>query len=107
MGSVFSIALTLDVDHQTVTDYPDLTDAHICVRTPHPELTENICAWLTRWNAQAELLAQPSPAHTSHALLLDVLSSSTTPPPEWKGHYVSISLCCKSPPILISMHKMF
>lgn len=91
VGSVFSIALTLDVDHQTVTDYPDLTDAHICVRTPHPELTENICAWLTRWNAQAELLAQPSPAHTSHALLLDVLSSSTTPPPEWKGHYVSIS----------------
>jgi two-component system capsular synthesis sensor histidine kinase RcsC len=35
VGSVFSIALTLDVDHQTVTDYPDLTDAHICVRTPH------------------------------------------------------------------------
>ncbi|WP_043005555.1 hybrid sensor histidine kinase/response regulator [Comamonas testosteroni] len=91
VGSVFSIALTLDVDNQTVTEYPDLSDAHICVRTPHPELTQNICAWLSRWHAQAEPLAQPSSTHASHTLLLDVLTGSAIAPPEWKGHYVSIS----------------
>lgn len=91
VGSVFSIALTLDVDNQTITDFPDLSDTQIAVRTPHPELTENVCAWLSRWHAQAEPLAQPTSAHTSRALLLDVLSGSTTAPPDWKGHYVSIS----------------
>lgn len=91
VGSVFSIALTLDVDSQTVTDYPDLSDAYICVRTPHPELTENICAWLTHWNAKAEPSAQPVLALSLHHFLLDVHSGSTTVPTEWKGHYVSIS----------------
>ncbi|WLW63583.1 response regulator [Achromobacter aegrifaciens] len=91
VGSVFSIALTLDVDHQSNTDFPNLSDAHIAVRTPHPELTENICAWLTRWRAQARAFATPAADSTPADLFLDVLSTGAAPPPDGHGHYANIA----------------
>jgi len=91
VGSVFSVALTLDVDGQTITDFPDLSDIKIAVRTPHPELTANVCAWLTRWHAQADPLAESSRAHTPHDLLLDILSNDPAKPANWQGHYLSIA----------------
>lgn len=91
VGSVFSVALTLDVDGLTATDFPDLSEANISVRTPHPELTENICAWLSRWRARATPLAQSSSTHTAHDLLLDLMSNDPAQPADWHGHYLSVA----------------
>ena len=61
------------------------------MRTPHPELTDNICAWLRRWGGQARAAAAAPVAAHDDELLLDVLLPADSPAPQWKGRHLNLS----------------
>ena len=91
IGSCFSIELTLQVNNALEPAYPDLSDQNIIVRTPHPALTDNLCAWLERWGANAKsafskIIADGEKSDT----LLDLFMSDSEPPHTWSGRYISI-----------------
>lgn len=94
LGSSFSFTLNLDIEpKETQTrPAPNLHGMKLHVRTPHAELSESICNWLIRWNAQAQALL-PSDSLTGQAeeILLDVMMPGSQPVPHWLGPYLSVS----------------
>ncbi|MBX6963069.1 sensor histidine kinase [Alcaligenes faecalis] len=94
LGSSFSFTLNLDIEPagEQTRPVPDLQGMRLHVRTPHAELSESICTWLNRWNAQAQAML-PSYQLIGNAedVLLDVMMPASSPAPNWPGPYVSIS----------------
>ncbi|WP_232466880.1 ATP-binding protein, partial [Alcaligenes faecalis] len=82
LGSSFSFTLNLPLEpaQEQTRPAPDLHGMKLHVRTPHAELSESICNWLIRWNAQAQALL-PSDPLTGQAeeILLDVMMPGSQP----------------------------
>lgn len=91
-GSQFYLTLVLPVAaHPTIAE-PQLQGATVWVRTPHPELTDNLCAWLRRWGAQASAFTTPEPLGYEHDILLDMQAQRQRAVIEWPGRTLAISL---------------
>ena len=91
LGSSFSVELPLQLAGGGDTPRPDLTGIQVLVRTPHQELSENICLWLKRWGAQASPVpagAQEIPPGQEDAVLVDVLTSDSAVPLAWPGMHL-------------------
>ncbi len=93
LGSRFWFELGLETvaQEEEQEEAPALQGARIAVRTPHPELTDNICAWLRRWGGQARAAAAAPVAAHDDELLLDVLLPADSPAPQWKGRHLNLS----------------
>ena len=72
LGSSFSMALSLKPAAGPAPTTPDLAGARVHVRSPHRELSEQVCLWLTMWGAHATPAPHvPPPATESDEVLLD------------------------------------
>ncbi len=91
LGSRFWFELGLETVAQEEEEAPELKGARIAVRTPHPELTDNICAWLQRWGGQARAAGAAPVAADKDELLLDVLLPADSPAPGWMGPHLNLS----------------
>lgn len=93
LGSRFWFELGLETvaQEEEQEEAPALQGARIAVRTPHPELTDNICAWLRRWGGQARAAAAAPVAAHDDELLLDVLLPADSPAPGWMGPHLNLS----------------
>ncbi len=94
LGSRFWFELGLETvaqEEEEQEEAPALQGARIAVRTPHPELTDNICAWLRRWGGQARAAAAAPVAAHDDELLLDVLLPADSPAPGWMGPHLNLS----------------
>uniref|UniRef100_UPI00359F14C2 hybrid sensor histidine kinase/response regulator n=1 Tax=Delftia acidovorans TaxID=80866 RepID=UPI00359F14C2 len=94
LGSRFWFELGLETvaqEEEEQEEAPALQGARIAVRTPHPELTDNICAWLRRWGGQARAAAAAPVAAHDDELLLDVLLPADSPAPGWTGPHLNLS----------------
>ncbi|WP_447916080.1 response regulator [Delftia acidovorans] len=91
LGSRFWFELGLETVAQEEEEAPELKGARIAVRTPHPELTDNICAWLQRWAGQARAAGAAPVAADKDELLLDVLLPADSPAPGWTGPHLNLS----------------
>lgn len=90
-GSCFALELELQVDSVSAHDLPKLHGCQLWVRTPYPQLSRNICAWLQRWGAQAQLGEhKEASAGPAESAWLDVLMPCTAPPSGWAGLYVGL-----------------
>ncbi len=85
LGSKFSLTLELAVAETQDTDEPQLAGAAILVRTPHSELTENICVWLRRWGARPVSAADRLLPGNEQAILLDMQRYTPGEPVDWPG----------------------
>lgn len=90
LGSRFWFELGLETVAQE-EEAPELKGARIAVRTPHPELTDNICAWLQRWGGQARAAGAAPVAADKDELLLDALLPADSPAPGWTGPHLNLS----------------
>ncbi|MFZ1872281.1 MAG: ATP-binding protein, partial [Chania sp.] len=91
-GSQFYLTLTLAVAEASDVAEPQLQGSILWVRTPHPELTDNLCAWLRRWGAESSPLTTPTPSNHEQDILLDVQAHRQSAPIEWEGRSLAISL---------------
>ena len=89
LGSSFSMALSLKPAAGPAPTTPDLAGARVHVRSPHRELSEQVCLWLTMGRARHASAACAPPATESDEVLLDVLRSEDGPPSDWGGRYLS------------------
>lgn len=94
LGSSFSFTLNTTIEPVDVERCPppNLQGLRLHVRTPHVELSESLCAWLNRWNAQARVILPNSPlTGGADDILFDVMMPSSNPAPQWSGPYISVS----------------
>lgn len=89
LGSSFSLDLALQPADGPPLDEPDLHGIRVLVRSPHRELTDNVCEWLTRWGADARPAPAPVGQGEPDDVLLDILGDSHSPPVGWVGHFLS------------------
>lgn len=92
MGSKFFFELELETAPEEDPVKPELNQARVWVRTPHPELTENICAWLTHWGAKAMAVDEIPETADLSAVMLDVIRRPHHLTVDWQGHYLPLSL---------------
>lgn len=91
LGSKFWFELALKTVPGAVESSPALGGIEVAVRSPHPELTENICAWLRHWGALAHPAGRNMLASHPDELLLDVLQPLSIAEPDWSGRHLSVS----------------
>jgi two-component system capsular synthesis sensor histidine kinase RcsC len=92
LGSKFAVTLDLAVGDTSDAQEPRLEGATVLVRSPHPELTENICIWLRYWGAQAAPAIDRLLPGNGEAILLDVQRSLPGEPIEWQGPILTVYL---------------
>ena len=93
LGSSFSLQLRLQaVFSNTATSELDLSGLTLFLRSPHNELTQNLCLWLRHWGANAHAWDAHTQSFNSQDLLIDVLTSHPNPPPHWEGQYLMAGL---------------
>lgn len=92
LGSKFSMILDLATAELPDVTEPQLEGASVLVRSPHPELTENICAWLRNWGASAAPAIDRLLPGNDETILLDVQRSLPGEPIEWQGPMLSAYL---------------
>ncbi|PTX06093.1 hybrid sensor histidine kinase/response regulator [Achromobacter mucicolens] len=97
LGSSFSLDLPLSVVARQPVSPPDLRGMNVYVRSPHHELSENVCQWLKRWGAAAIPASAPLPAGTPEDILVDVLYTGSADLADWPGHHVLASTSAKPP----------
>ncbi|WP_145598903.1 hybrid sensor histidine kinase/response regulator [Yersinia alsatica] len=92
MGSQFSVELNTELTEAGDTLTPQLKGTSILVRTPHPELTENIGDWLKHWGA--ELATETDALFTTdgQTILLDIVRKVTEITEEWQWLRLDLSL---------------
>lgn len=92
LGSSFTLELSLPVttpDADSVKA-PNLQGLQVVVRSPHVELSMNLCQWFKVWGAQAQSwddsknLAQAD----NDTIFVDVLTPQAAPPSHWQGPYL-------------------
>ncbi|WP_167353552.1 response regulator [Kosakonia oryziphila] len=92
LGSKFFFELNL----VTVTDEepvePELNHAKIWVRTPHPELTANICGWLNSWGANTTAVDTIPKISDESSIMLDILHRPHNETVDWNGRYLALFL---------------
>ncbi|MFC0227972.1 hybrid sensor histidine kinase/response regulator [Serratia aquatilis] len=91
-GSQFYLTLALKLAVTPPAAEPQLQGATLWVRTPHPELTQNLCAWLRHWGAQASPLATPMLPVDPQDILLDVQQQSQSASVDWPGRILGGTL---------------
>lgn len=89
LGSSFSLELALIPVKGMASAGPDLRGARIYVRSPHRELTNNVCLWLTRWGATATPAGSAIPRGSASEILIDLLSDPYAESTAWTGRYLS------------------
>ena len=89
LGSSFSLELALQPADGPPVDEPDLHGIRIYVRSPHRELTDNVCQWLTRWGADAQRAPEPLGRGEPEDVLLDILGPTDAAPANWTGYFLS------------------
>ncbi|MGL5386786.1 MAG: ATP-binding protein [Serratia sp. (in: enterobacteria)] len=92
LGSKFSVTLDLAVGAMPDKQPPELAGASVLVRSPHPELTENICGWLRVWGARAAPAIDRRLPGQDDAILLNVQRSLPGEPIEWQGPMLAVYL---------------
>ncbi len=94
LGSKFYLELDLELRDITNSHLiqPALKGANVLVRTPHPELTNNICAWLQYWGANVAPAAEILSHGEADEILLDIPRHSQSEPVEWKGIHLIVPL---------------
>lgn len=92
MGSKFYFELALEAVPGDVAAAPEFHQDKIWVRTPHRELTENICAWLTHWGAIATAVDKIPENAEASSLLLDIIRRPQSVTVDWKGQHLLLSL---------------
>lgn len=92
LGSEFIVTLDLAVAETPDAHEPQLVGAAVLVRSPHPELSENICTWLRCWGARAVPVIDRLLPGNEEAILLDVQRSSPGEPIEWQGPLLTVYL---------------
>ncbi|CAB3830867.1 Sensor histidine kinase RcsC [Achromobacter mucicolens] len=97
LGSSFSLDLPLSVAAGQAASPPDLSGMNAYVRSPHHELSDNVCQWLKRWGAAAAPVSAPLPAGTPDDILVDVLYTGGANLAAWPGHHVLASASGKPP----------
>lgn len=97
LGSSFTVDLPLRVAAGQPVNPPDLSGLNVYVRSPHHELSENICQWLQRWGARAVPAPASLPPGTPDDILVDVLYTASADQPDWAGHHVLASASAKPP----------
>ncbi|WP_211233773.1 response regulator [Comamonas composti] len=91
IGSIFSLHLELEEKTSSSTKKPQLDGFNILVRSPHAELSNNICQWLKFWNANAREASEPIPSNPQEYWLLDIFMQQATHPEAWSENYLSLS----------------
>ncbi|WON77496.1 response regulator [Serratia sp. UGAL515B_01] len=92
----------LEIDLETISDdgqgseQPNLIGSNIFVRTPHPQLTDNIISWLQFWGACATSVLEQLRGKDEEQILLDIQSEPQNPIVDWKGHQLVIPLYTKT-----------
>lgn len=89
LGSSFALDLLLHTTDGPAVTEPALHGINIHVRSPHRELTHNVCQWLTRWGATALPVTQAQPRGERDDVFLDLLGTPDTRPVNWAGHYLA------------------
>lgn len=97
LGSSFSLDLPLQVATGQPASPPDLSNLCVHVRSPHHELSDNVCQWLKRWGAKAVPAPSPLPAGAPDDILVDVLYPGSGNLHDWPGHHVLASASAKPP----------
>ncbi|NXZ86470.1 response regulator [Serratia fonticola] len=92
VGSKFAVTLELAVAETPDVQQPQLAGANVLVRSPHPELTENICIWLRYWGARAAPAIDQLLPGNEETILLDVQRSSPGEALEWHGPILAVYL---------------
>ncbi|WP_024530080.1 ATP-binding protein [Serratia fonticola] len=92
LGSKFSLTLDLAIIKTPDVVEPKLDGGTILVRTPHSELTENICAWLRRWGGRSILVSDSLLPGNEQVIFLDVQRTSPGEHVEWPGSLLRVYL---------------
>lgn len=88
LGSSFSLALMLPACQPgQPTTTPRLEGLRIFVRSPHAELTQNLCLWFETWGACATPASMARGQEAPDAIWLDVLIPIAQRPATWTGRY--------------------
>ncbi|MFH6565289.1 ATP-binding protein [Pseudomonas kulmbachensis] len=73
LGSSFTLALPLEQCRAPkLDDSVKLLPEKVFVRSSIPKLAENICGWLRRWGARAQVLRPGMDIHDSNAVLVEL-----------------------------------
>ncbi len=91
LGSSFSLKLELAHTLPKLNQTPDLGGLQVRVRSPHPELSQHICRWLSSWGADAQPATAILPTPGGDHWLVDILMPSGDCPPGWSKQYVNVS----------------
>jgi two-component system capsular synthesis sensor histidine kinase RcsC len=89
LGSSFALDLVLQPAEGPAIELPDLHGIRIQVRSPHRELTDNVCLWLNRWGATADPATGSQPRGERDDVFLDLLGANDARPVNWAGHYLA------------------
>ncbi|WP_447982493.1 response regulator [Achromobacter kerstersii] len=89
LGSSFALDLVLQPADGPAIELPDLHGIRIQVRSPHRELTDNVCLWLNRWGATADPATGSQPRGERDDVFLDLLGANDARPVNWARHYLA------------------
>jgi two-component system capsular synthesis sensor histidine kinase RcsC len=89
LGSSFALDLVLQHADGPDIELPDLRGIRILVRSPHHELTDNVCLWLNRWGGTALPATDAQPRGERDDVYLDLLGANDAQPVNWAGHYLA------------------
>lgn len=93
LGSSFSLHVSLPASfsHTVETDL-DLSGLTLFLRSPHNELSHNLCMWLQEWGANAQRLESTTRSLSPQDILIDVLPARPEKPSNWTGQYLIADL---------------
>lgn len=92
MGSKFFFELELKLLSDSTPTKPELRHARVWVRTPHPDLTKNICDWLNLWGAIAMGVDEIPETSSASSIMLDIIHKPHNVAIDWLGKYLEVSL---------------
>ncbi|UNM22710.1 response regulator [Pseudomonas sp. ArH3a] len=77
LGSSFSMSLELPIATGAVpARQPELGNAQVYVRSPHHELTDNLCQWLKKWGARAQAFDDSADIPERSGILLNLFDNN-------------------------------